>query len=412
MPYLPAFLAILLLATPPPDPAPASLLAGIRQKMRENLARLPDYTCQLNIERSTRAAGSRRTHAIDTVHIEVGYVDGKELYAWPGQKFEGQTLEEMVPAGGAVGTGDFALHVKSIFLSDAASFVYIGRGTGEDGETVGFRYQVTRAKSRYLLGSGKQLEVVGYHGTFWADARTLLLIRLEIEIDGIDPKLQLKRAGSTLRYGMAKIGEREFLLPSSSELYMVRTDDSESRNMTRFEQCRQYLGESVMSFAEPEVTAKGPKAISAMELPGGLAIDVILQTTLAGERLAIGDPFLGVVSHAVMKSGTTLVPKGARVTGRVTRLGHTVMGRLSYQVAGIRLVSIEFADRRVDFRGSLESVGLAAAQITVAGERGFGDSKGGGHRLEPGEGVFFFKGIALRIPAGAHMVWRTTASGK
>src|SRR5262245_10494594 len=91
-----------------------ALLAGIRQKMRENLDHLPDYTCRLTIDRSSGRENAKKLRPIDTVHIEVGYVEGKELYAWPGQKFANKSLEEMMPAGGAVGTGDFALHVKSI----------------------------------------------------------------------------------------------------------------------------------------------------------------------------------------------------------------------------------------------------------------------------------------------------------
>src|SRR5690349_9427689 len=119
-----ALLAICSLAA---QPAADALLTGIRQKMRENLSRLPDYTCRLTIERFMGAENAKRRHPIDTVHIEVGYVDGKELYAWPGQKFASKGLDEMMPAGGVVATGDFALHVRSIFLGNAATFTYAGR---------------------------------------------------------------------------------------------------------------------------------------------------------------------------------------------------------------------------------------------------------------------------------------------
>src|SRR5436309_1174627 len=99
-----AVLSLCLLSAQSDTPAD-SLLPAIRQKVRETLTRLPDYTCRLTIERSNGPEKSRRLQPVDIVHIEVGYVDGKELYAWPGQKFGSVALEDMLPAGGAVGTG-------------------------------------------------------------------------------------------------------------------------------------------------------------------------------------------------------------------------------------------------------------------------------------------------------------------
>src|SRR5579862_5769622 len=109
------------------DPAVSDILRRIRLDMRDNLEHLPNYTCGLTIERSSQPSGAHRFYHLDTVHLEVGYVDGKELYAWPGQKFEGLQLEQMLPTGGAVGTGDFALHARAIFLSGAPTFIYQGR---------------------------------------------------------------------------------------------------------------------------------------------------------------------------------------------------------------------------------------------------------------------------------------------
>lgn len=345
------------------------------------------------------------------MHIEVGYLDGKELYAWPGQKFGSVGLEEMMPAGGAVGTGDFALHVKSIFLGNTATFTYIGRSTRAGHETIQFDYRVPRAKSRYLLSSGPQRqEVVGYHGSFRVDAKTLLLERLEIAIDEIPPQLHISRAGSALTYVLTRIGGTDFLLPRSSELYIVGSNGRESRNVTRFEQCRQYLGESVVSFAEPVPSGvETPKPVTEVRLPSGVRVEITLQTALESSRAAIGDPVRAVVSRDSVKAGMVVIPKGAQVTGRITRIGQRTWGRVLYQMLGLRLSSVEFADRRADFIGSLESLAFAAAQVTVASSQDRPDSRQTGDSRAAGEGIFFVKGNSLHIPAGAHMVWRTAA---
>jgi hypothetical protein len=385
-----------------------ALLAGIRQKMRDNLARLPDYTCRLTIERSFGSENAKHLHPVDTVHIEVGYVEGKELYAWPGQKFANKGLDELMPAGGAVGTGDFALHVKSIFLGPGATFTYTGRSVREGHEVIQFDFKVPRAKSRYLLRSGpERQDVVGYHGSFRADAGTLLLERLEITLDDIPPALRTRRAGSALTYGVTRIGGADFLLPRSSELFLVDSAGNESRNRTRFEQCRQYLGESVVSFADPAPAAEeSPRTVTDVRLPTGVLVDMVLKTPLEGSRAVIGDPIRAVAAHDVVKSGAVLIPKGAAVTGRITRIGQRNTGRVLYQVLGLRMESIEFGGHRAEFVASMESLGLASAQVTVAGADLSGSRRGAPVQAR-GESILFIKGNSLHIPSGAHMYWRT-----
>jgi hypothetical protein len=136
-------------------------------------------------------------------------------------------------------------------------------------------------------------------------------------------------------------------------------------------------------------------------------VEITLQTTLEGSRAAIGDPINAVVSRDSVKAGAVVIPKGARVTGRITRIGQTTGGRVLYQMMGLCLSSVEFAGRRATFAGSLESLAFAAAQVTVASIPGRHSSGQADDSRTPGEGIFFVKGNSLHIPAGSHMVWRT-----
>lgn len=395
-----ATVAITLSICAQAGPSSDTILEGIRQKVRQNLTRLPDYTCHVTIQRSRGAEGGRRLQRVDTVHIEIGYVDGKELYAWPGQRFENANLEEMLPDGGSVATGDFALHVKAIFLSNAATFTYVGRSIEAGREMVRFQYRVPRAKSRYLIRTGANQEsVVGYGGSFWADSETLLLRRLEIMVDEIPPQVRIRTAGSTLTYALARIGEAEFLLPQISDLFIVDKNGRESRNLTRFDRCRQYSGESSVSFADPApLSIEGPTSLSELSVPPGILVEMILRSDLDGTRAAIGDPFSAVVSRDAVKAGTLVVPKGAKVSGRITRLGQITRGRVMYQLLGLRLSAIEFANRRGEFNASLESLAVAGTPTEV------------GRGTQRGETVLFVKGNLLHIPAGVHMYWRTGSS--
>ncbi len=61
-------------------------------------------------------------------------------------------------------------------------------------------------------------------------------------------------------------------------------------------------------------------AETAPPVPAGTALMVRLDTTLATFSNRVGDPFQGKVTQAVVVNGSTLIPVGATVEGRVTKV--------------------------------------------------------------------------------------------
>src|ERR1700684_1101776 len=72
-------------------------LARFKQKIRQDLAQVPNYTCLETMERFQRASRANSFKPLDTVRLEVSNVDGKELLAWPGaRRFEDKNLTSFV----------------------------------------------------------------------------------------------------------------------------------------------------------------------------------------------------------------------------------------------------------------------------------------------------------------------------
>jgi hypothetical protein len=61
-------------------------------------------------------------------------------------------------------------------------------------------------------------------------------------------------------------------------------------------------------------------AQTSAPVPAGTALMVRLDTTLATFSNHVGDPFQGKVTEAVVVNGSTLIPVGATVEGRVTKV--------------------------------------------------------------------------------------------
>jgi hypothetical protein len=61
-------------------------------------------------------------------------------------------------------------------------------------------------------------------------------------------------------------------------------------------------------------------AQNGMSVPEGTPLKVKLQTTISTFSSKVGDPFQGKITEPVVIGGKTLIPAGAMVEGRVTRL--------------------------------------------------------------------------------------------
>ncbi|MFZ0733453.1 MAG: hypothetical protein WAM79_14085 [Candidatus Sulfotelmatobacter sp.] len=61
-------------------------------------------------------------------------------------------------------------------------------------------------------------------------------------------------------------------------------------------------------------------AQTSSPVPAGTALTVRLDTTLATFSNRVGDPFRGSVTQAIVVNGQTLIPAGATVEGRVTKI--------------------------------------------------------------------------------------------
>jgi hypothetical protein len=398
---------------PPRD----ALFSQVRSKMIVNLTQLPNYTCLQTIERKVRRAPSRRYQLVDMVRLEVALVNGKELFSWPGAgNFEDKEISEIV-SGGAIGNGSFALHAKSIFQSRSARITFVGEVTRNNRRQLQWDYEVPQLQSGYTLRIGSREAIVGYHGSFWADPVTLDLLRLEVEADNIPPELHMARAADSVDYMRAEIGGESFLLPESSELKMVDEGNSESVNQTRFTRCRQYTGESVLVFSDPPPDAGTPAAITrAIEVPDGLSLQLRLDTPIASETSAVGDPITAILQKDVKKSGILVAPKGALVHGRITTLRHQ-SGDRGYFIVGLEFFEIQFPGAKGPLRAELDQIVSVGGSISSSSPTRFGSRTRATAGLAeaklnlPGS-VFFVRGDKFTLARGLYMFWRTQPPSK
>ena len=380
-----------------PSPQHIELLARIRVRAIANLERQPNYTCRETVERSHRLSSAHKFQWLDTVHLEVALVDGKEMFGWPGaNKFEDMDVRNFVSQG-AIGNGNFALHARAIFRGGAARFEYRGDFSNGKQSLVRFAFQVPLIGSGYTLRVGEHKAIVGYHGSFDADPESLDLKRIEVIADEIPLELGLTSAEDRVEYARTQIGSGEFLLPSGSELSMVNLDGSENRNQVRFDSCRQFTGESVLTFDDPEPSSlpNAPAGIEEIVLPPDLTLTLAMLEDVDLTKAAIGDPVRARLQNDLKSKGRLLLARSAIASGHITRVEH----HGDSLVVGLRFDELEapglIARPRLKLDELFNADRVPARARYVLSE------------VRPGEGILSLGIGRTKLNRGLLMNWRT-----
>jgi hypothetical protein len=380
-------------------PQRSDLLARIRVHAIVNLDRQPNYTCRETMERSHRLSSAHKFQLLDTVRLEVALVDGKEMFGWPGAgKFEDMDVRNFVSQG-AIGNGNFALHARAVFRGGAATFEDRGDFSNGRQSWVRFAFQVPLIGSGYTLRVGEHKAVVGYHGSFDADPTSLDLERIEVIADEIPLELGLTSAEDRVEYARTQIGSGEFLLPSGSELSMVNLDGTENRNQVRFDSCRQFTGESVLTFDDPAPASSvsGPANIEEVVLPPDLTLTLAVLDEVDLTKVAIGDPVRARLQNDLKSKGRVLLPKNAIASGHITRVEH----RSDSLVVGLRFDELEAPGVRARPLLRLDDLMIANPDRVPARARYVLSA------VRPGEGILTLGVGRTRLNRGLLMNWST-----
>jgi hypothetical protein len=372
--------------------------------------------------------------------MEVGYIGGKEVYSWPGaSRFEEKGLEQLVGVG-MTSTGDFAGHVRNLFVNNSAQITFAGQPQLRGRNTFKYDFRIPFLSSGWTLQSPSGSGRVSATGSFWADAQTQLLLRLDINAQEIPPELLIASVHTQIEYGRVRLDASDVLLPQRAETIMVGSAGLQDRNDIEFTHCHSYVAQSEISFhSEPKEQEAKSANVEGREtaLPPNLIIRIQLEAPIDSKTATEGDPIVARSQADVKWKNQILLPKGSVVRGRIRRLESYDHPR-PYYIVGLEFTEIEVGDKRYFFAGrleqfdpipgissnitdvrkhtSLESTGpniYVDGQQTVSGASGsiLTETQIIETRDLPGVGTVFIDGTSFRIDK-FHMQWRTIAERK
>ena len=225
-------------------------LSQIRREVGKSVATLDNYTCVETIDRATRRNSRQSFQHMDTVNVEVAVMNGRELFSTPGAKgFEDPDVRKL-PGSGLISSGGFATAIKNVFLNNVSTIWFHGIEEILGRPAIRWDYRIPYNLSGWDVQIEGRTGRVSESGSFWADAETLDLLRLEISARDIPPDLGASAITERLDYARVRVRSRDLLLPKNVETSVKKLGGAESRNRMEFSRCREFEAEAEVKFTE------------------------------------------------------------------------------------------------------------------------------------------------------------------
>ncbi len=392
---------------------PEKLLESARAQLQAMTRRLGNYACIETVDRryfQRSADHELHLESTDRLRLEVAVSQGAEIHSWPGAtRFDARGVDEII-SGGLIGAGAFATYLLDVFDNPGVIFSYAGESSTGSQMALEYRYRVPLEASHFHVKVGASWQPTAYDGSFWIDPVSLDLRRLTIQTGQLPPATSMCQADATLDYHRVHIGDGDVLLPRQGWLQTLMRNTHVARNVIGFSDCREYQAASQLLFdtggpgeaASPVPTVRAPVALT-IGLPLKLALDAPIDTDTA----AAGDLVSAKVVKAVRRSGSSspLIPAGATVRGRITRVEHHLIPTPYF------LIAISF--NRLELTGMSSPFAARLVRDVELASRLGADLVGRGRGVEMWDvGNFLFPTGKPRyvLPAGYESQWFTLAT--
>jgi len=404
---------------------PQVVLGRVVAKVLENNRRVPNYTCVETLtrryfkppatslprscgvileSRGHTTPGLALTHVLtDRMRLDVAMTQRGEVFSWVGaSRFEEGFIDRNAGLG-PMSTGLFGSLLVLIFETDVKEFEFLGSQVVNGRSLMEYAFHVPWADSHYKVKAGKDWVYTAYSGKIRVDPETADLVGISENSAELPAATGECVSIVDLEFNLAKIGDGQFLMPKHALQHFVAPTGAEVESTTGFAGCREYRGESTVSFGDTPAPTDDRAAgapVNPIALPPGTHFSFELTVPISADTAAAGDRFHGRLIEPMRDARQkVLAPKGTAVEGRVLRVES--FPNPPAVLVGLHPEALEIRGTRVPVAAVPDWRQKTASRKRDRGRMAFDLPQPGEER----SGTFRFPGEHAVVPRGFESDW-------
>ena len=242
-------------AVPPPSADELeTIVSGARKRALDYTKSLPNFICIEVTSRSVDQSGNGNWRHRDSIAELLTYHDGQESRSTLEVNGKRSSLKRAdMNTTWPISVGEFGAMLNLVFApSSKTEFSWKEAGTmGSGGGTLQvLSYRVARENATIDLSESNNSIGVGFHGLVYIDAATSGVRRVTIEADDLPRNFSMHAASMTVDYDYVAIAGRDYLLPVSSTVSLLRHRRQLELNEIAFRNYRRFASRTKIKMVQ------------------------------------------------------------------------------------------------------------------------------------------------------------------
>ena len=239
-----------------PSPSPDELetiIGGARKRALDYNKSLPNFVCIEVTSRSVDQSGNGNWKHRDSIAELLTYHDRQESRSTLEVNGKRSSLKRAdMNATWPISVGEFGALLNLVFASSSKTqFTWKEAGSlGDGGNLQILSYRVARENATLDLSESNNTIGVGFHGLVYIDAATSGIRRITVEADNLPHDFSMHAAAMTVDYDYVAISGRDYLLPVSSTVSLLRHRKQLELNEIAFRNYRRFASRTKIKMVQ------------------------------------------------------------------------------------------------------------------------------------------------------------------
>ena len=241
-------------AVPAPSPEELeTIIAGARKRALDYNKSLPNFVCIEVTSRSVDQSGNGNWKHRDSIAELLTYHDRQESRITLEVNGKRSSLKRAdMNATWPISVGEFGALLNLVFApTSKTEFTWKEAGSLGGGSTLQIlSYRVARENATLDLSESNNTIGVGFHGLVYIDAATSGIRRITVDADNLPRDFSMHAAAMTVDYDYVAISGRDYLLPVSSTVSLLRHRRQIELNEIAFRNYRRFASRTKIKMVQ------------------------------------------------------------------------------------------------------------------------------------------------------------------